>query len=244
MNEENTGKLNAWPLLKRSFRQCFGMHWAVWMVAYLAVWPVTRLELADLGSLAWLAVYSLALYGLGSFADAFITLALAPFERGEKLDVGATLKRCMKLYGRVLALSAMCAAAMVAGACLLLVPGIIIGCALFAALPACVYENLPPLAAMKRSWRLTNGYRMDIFLAMLRMFIILLFTLVPVYGLLEYLAESVRGLPVLLSALAFILAIPDTLLTVFLCIAAKNIYDHLVVLKLGAGGNAAVEVFS
>jgi hypothetical protein len=51
------------------------------------------------------------------------------------------------------------------GAIALVIPGIIIGCALATTMPVVVTERLGPIAAIRRSWELTRGYRGTIFLA-------------------------------------------------------------------------------
>jgi hypothetical protein len=51
------------------------------------------------------------------------------------------------------------------GTAALIVPGIVIGCALIATVPVVVAERLGPIEAIRRSWSLTRGHRGAIFLA-------------------------------------------------------------------------------
>lgn len=52
---------------------------------------------------------------------------------------------------------------MMLGFLLFVVPGVIIGCMLYVAIPACVIEKLGVTASMSRSVALTKGYRWQIF---------------------------------------------------------------------------------
>jgi hypothetical protein len=51
------------------------------------------------------------------------------------------------------------------GTIVLIVPGIIVGCALSVTVPAVVMEKMGPIAALDRSWDLTDGYRFRFFIA-------------------------------------------------------------------------------
>ena len=76
---------------------------------------------------------------------------------GESLGVG--IKRLLPVIG----VSIVVALAVFAGTLALLVPGIIISCMLYVAVPAAVIEKPGLGGALKRSQELTSGYKMQIF---------------------------------------------------------------------------------
>ncbi len=49
------------------------------------------------------------------------------------------------------------------GYLLCVIPGIIVTCGLFIAGPVLIVESMDPIGAMKRSWELTDGYKLTLF---------------------------------------------------------------------------------
>lgn len=75
--------------------------------------------------------------------------------------VGAGFRRAVPLIGTGLLMYL----AILAGFVLLIIPGIIVGCALSVALPAVVVERIGPIQALQRSWVLTRDHRVTVFAA-------------------------------------------------------------------------------
>jgi hypothetical protein len=92
-----------------------------------------------------------------SLYGAFQEMRQQPFTIGDSLRVG--LARTIPVIG----VGILVGLAMMLGFLLLVVPGIIIGCMLYVAIPACVIEKLGVTASMSRSVALTKGYRWQIF---------------------------------------------------------------------------------
>ncbi len=62
----------------------------------------------------------------------------------------------------------------------LIIPGIIVSCALILVYPIVTLENLSPVDTIKRSWNLTKGHRWNIFLASLVMGLLCFLVSIPV----------------------------------------------------------------
>jgi len=88
---------------------------------------------------------------------AFQQMGDKPFSIGESLSVG--LGRSLPVVGVAL-LSAL---GIVLAALLFLVPGIIVACMLYVAVPVCVIEKAGVFESLNRSGVLTRGYRWQIF---------------------------------------------------------------------------------
>jgi hypothetical protein len=116
--------------------------------ALLVVPAVTASSVALLGGLSYGAVQ---------------TLSGRPLRFGTMVAFG--LRRLLPTAGAFLL------ATLVIGLGLLafIVPGVILACGLAGTIPAAVAERLGPVAALRRSWRLTSGHRWSIFLAALLM---------------------------------------------------------------------------
>lgn len=88
---------------------------------------------------------------------AFQQMAGRPFSIGESLSVG--LRRSLPVLG-VAVLSGLATGL---AALLFLIPGIIVACMFYVAVPACVIEKAGVTASLDRSTVLTKGYRWQIF---------------------------------------------------------------------------------
>ncbi|MGO4736605.1 hypothetical protein AB4099_08685 [Bosea sp. 2KB_26] len=92
-----------------------------------------------------------------SLYGAFQDMRGQPFTIGESFRIG--LARAVPVIG----VSILIGFATVLGMVLFIVPGIILGCMLYVAIPACVIEKSGVMASLKRSVALTKGYRWQIF---------------------------------------------------------------------------------
>lgn len=92
-----------------------------------------------------------------SLYGAFQEMRQQPFTIGDSLRIG--LARAIPVIG----VGILVGLATGLGFLLLVVPGIIIGCMLYVAIPACVIEKIGVTASMSRSVALTKGYRWQIF---------------------------------------------------------------------------------
>lgn len=135
-------------------------------------------------------------------------LAERPVRFGEMLAVG--FRRALP----VLAAGLVSYVLMLAGTVLLVIPGIIVACALSVVIPAVVVERRGPFEAIKRSWELTRGYRPAIFASWLVMWLVLLVInaalqigvtlLGPLAAVIALPAQAfVMALPMLMPAVAY-----------------------------------------
>jgi membrane-anchored glycerophosphoryl diester phosphodiesterase (GDPDase) len=104
--------------------------------------------------------------------------------------------------------------AILVGLVLLVIPGIIVACALSAALPSVVVERIGPIQALQRSWALTRDHRFTIFAAWLVLGLVLFGANVilqvgtkllgPIAGLILLPVQLfIASIPVLLPAVAY-----------------------------------------
>ncbi|MGD0641035.1 MAG: hypothetical protein ABSC22_09845 [Roseiarcus sp.] len=92
--------------------------------------------------------------------------------RGRPFTIGASLMVGLRRFGPVLGTSVLGGLLIMVGMLLFLVPGVIIACAIYVALPACVIERLGPANSLRRSRTLTKGYRWPIFGLSLIVFVV------------------------------------------------------------------------
>lgn len=134
-------------------------------------------------------------------------LANRPVQFGSMFSVG--FRRLLPLIGAGIVASIL----ITIGMMLLIVPGIILACGLAATVAVVVAEDLGPIDALKRSWELTRGYRMTIFLATLAIgllsfvvqMVAALLQVIPVLGTIVYFVIYVLVLPLgtLVPAVAY-----------------------------------------
>lgn len=87
------------------------------------------------------------------------------------------------------------------GTLLCIVPGIILGLAFHVVYPVAVFEKGSPVDVLKRSYELTEGYRLNIFLAGIVMAIVVFVCTIPVSGVVTALGVSgINSLPLAIAA--------------------------------------------
>ncbi|MEE8526533.1 MAG: hypothetical protein V3T72_21570 [Thermoanaerobaculia bacterium] len=126
---------------------------------------VARLFFAATGTLPlwWVAVESFAPLLLGPVAAAALIFGVFRSLRGGQVTVSDCLRVGLSRWLPVLWLTILVGLATMVGAILCIIPGVIVSCGLFVAVPALVVERSPALEAMNRSWKLTEGYKLSIF---------------------------------------------------------------------------------
>lgn len=92
-----------------------------------------------------------------SLYGAFQDMRRQPFTIGQSLQIG--FSRAVPVIG----VAILAGLATGLGVLLFVVPGVIIGCMLYVAIPACVIEKTGVSASLSRSVALTKGYRWQIF---------------------------------------------------------------------------------
>jgi hypothetical protein len=100
---------------------------------------------------------------LSSLAQATCLYGAYQIMRGRSFGVGDSLGVGLRRLGPVLWTLVLCDLLIGLGLLFLVIPGIIVGCALYVALPACMIELLGATHSLGRSRELTRGSRWPIF---------------------------------------------------------------------------------
>jgi len=172
----------------------------------------------------WLVITFLSLF-LSMVGVGATTHIVSDAYLGEELSVGAAFARVMPMIGPLTVLSVLSSLAIGLGMVAFLVPGIIVGCGLAVSTTALVLERLSAVAAMRRSWSLTEGFRGKIFLALL-----VAFALLMIPGIALAALTIVPGVGLLLDVLT---AVVSLLVTPFLYVLFTILYYDLRVRKEG-----------
>jgi hypothetical protein len=161
-----------------------------------------------------------------SLYGAFQDMRGQPFTIGQSLEV--VLARAVPVVGVAL----LAGLAIGLGTLLFIVPGVIIGCMLFVAIPACVIEKSGVIDSLKRSAALTQGYRWQVFG---------LFLLVVVMALVgEFVLTGIGGEGMVGQILSFAWQV---VLTAFSAVLCAVIYHDLRAVKEGIHLDTQANVF-
>lgn len=195
-----------------------------------------------LGVVAVGCVLNLLLAVLLNIASAAMVLGVFKVLRGEPMSISDCLALAASRWDSVIGLAILTALAVAGGFVLCIIPGIVIACSLAAASPALMVEKLRATDAMKRSWSLTDGYKVSIFAALLVIGVIQWVLAMGAVTLPDMLLGPVPARLVrLLSAIASLLANGFT--TALSAVAASVIYHDIRLFReddLGEDDLAAV----
>ena len=103
-----------------------------------------------------------------------ITHGVINYLAGKPVSVGAMIATGVRRLVPLIVVGILCYLLVVVGFVLLVVPGVILGCALAVAIPAVVVERPGVLGAIRRSFALTKGKRFAIFVAFLVFLMVLM----------------------------------------------------------------------
>ncbi|HEV7256212.1 MAG TPA: hypothetical protein VGN82_00400 [Bosea sp. (in: a-proteobacteria)] len=161
-----------------------------------------------------------------SLYGAFQDMRGQPFTIGQSLQIG--LARAVPVVGVAL----LAGLAIGLGILLFIVPGVIIGCMLFVAIPACVIEKTGVTESLSRSVALTQGYRWQIF------GLFLLVVLMALVG--EMVLTAIGGNGIVGQLLSFAWQVVSTAFGAVLCAV---VYHDLRAAKEGVHLGAQADVF-
>ena len=178
----------------------------------------------------------LASQALAPLATAALIYGVFRSLRGEGSTIGECLGVAMARWLPVLGLTLLITLVTVLGFVALIIPGIIVQCGLFVAVPALIVEELPVRRAYSRSWDLTDGYKLSIF----GVFLVLGVIDWGVGELIGFLASG-PGEPTLLSSLLGLVA--TVVVATVEAIAAAVTYHDLRVHKEGLDEEELAAVF-
>lgn len=119
------------------------------------------------------------LFVISTIFSGVISASTWSYINGAAHPVKNGVRRVIEIFPLLLLASFLAGMATVFGLLLLILPGIIVALALAVVVPVMVVENPGPLAALQRSYELTNGHKVQIFFIMLIFIVaILLFGLI------------------------------------------------------------------
>jgi len=132
---------------------------------------------------------------LGMVANYVLTGALvyATFLglKGQRVSVGACLSRGLARFLPILLVSIVAGIGIGIGFVLLIVPGIILACMWYVAVPATTVERTGVFDSLRRSSDLTKGHRGSIFALFLLIFVLVILVTMVFFGILMGLGEVV-----------------------------------------------------
>ena len=152
--------------------------------------------------------------------------------RGRPVVIGDAIRRSFARFWPIVGVSILVSLGIFVGLILFIIPGIILAARWAVALPACVVENIGPLAAMRRSAELTRGHRWKI--------VIFAFAIIGVFAALRV-VEAPEGLGQLI--LTAISVIVNGIVTAYFNVVAAVIYHDLRTVKEGVDTEEIAAVF-
>jgi hypothetical protein len=203
-----------------------------WLTSRGGAPPPVELPEVALGVITTvLAVIALiALPGLVSvIVSAIIYVGLSRDASAEYLSIAESISGVLGRLPALVAAGVILSLVIVPLFMLFIVPGVIAACAYAVVLQACLVENLGPIESMERSYRLTKGYRWQIFALTSASAVILLAMIYATVAMGSFL-DGVAGGPTLLL-IANCLA--DSFSTSFFIIVGYVLYFQLRSLKEG-----------
>lgn len=120
----------------------------------------------------WLAYFATMLLFLVEVGA--ITHGVINYLAGKRVSLGAMIATGVRRLVPLLVVGILCYVMVLVGFVFLVVPGVILGCALAVAIPAVVVERPGVFGAIKRSFALTRGKRFAIFVAFLVFLVVLM----------------------------------------------------------------------
>lgn len=163
--------------------------------------------------------------------------------RGRPVIIGDAVRRGFARFWSIVGVSILVSLGIFVGLILFIIPGIILALRWGVALPACVVENLGPLAAMRRSAALTKGHRWQIFGMFALIIVVALVALIVIGALvgmgLVAAPESLGGLVLA----GIVTVIVTAIITAYFNVVAAMIYHDLRVAKEGVGTEQIAAVF-
>jgi hypothetical protein len=170
--ERMAPRVEVGSLLGRSFEVWWRNLWRLTLVALLVYVPILLAGAIGAAASGGTPGPAVALGALGSVLAAFVALGAttsATFQHlsGSRVRLGPMLAVGARRALPAVAVGFLTALAVLGGLLLLVVPGVIVFCGLYVAIPAAVVERPGPFGALRRSWALTRGRRLAIFLVLL-----------------------------------------------------------------------------
>lgn len=245
--------------LGRVLRQSFSVTWsnvlpfylvglAVYSPALVLLALAAVLPMSDESAGVMITVCDLLEEVLGLVLAGALTFGVIESLRGHRPAIGQTVGVGLRSAWRVFVVSLAAGITTLVGLVLCIVPGIIVFCMLWVAVPVAVMEQAGVMESMDRSQTLTSGTRLAVFALNLVLGLIVGVTGFAVYGGaiggVIFLSSGAEGPPA--SAMAAGQLIGSLLLIPFECLQAASVavgYHDLRVHREGADVGDLVRVF-
>jgi Membrane domain of glycerophosphoryl diester phosphodiesterase len=234
----------------------FGRAWSVYIanfVKFTAVALVIALpqlftargESGVGNALTFLAIFVVGII-LNTVGQAVILYGAFHTMRGRVFALGQAVQRGLSRFFPIIGLAILAGLGITIGMLLFIVPGIMLAVRWSVALPACVVENLGPLAAMRRSAELTRGHRWKIFglfLLVLVIVIVAATVIALVVGAAAGVMTVVTGSIVGVVVAGLLTLIGDAIYTAYGNIVLVMLYHDLRVARDGVDTDQIAAVF-
>jgi uncharacterized membrane protein len=170
----------------------------IWLItklvfALFAPFEIFKVLSIDSAQKSWQAAVVLGLLGLlcqALIAPSVIYALVTLRHTGVAPGLNESYRWGLSRLGKLCVCAVMTYVLTLLGFVLLIIPGIIVSCALELVYPIATLEDLGPVEVLKRSWNLTKGYRWNIFLAGLVLALLGWVVSLPVSGIIAMLAFS------------------------------------------------------
>lgn len=173
---------------------------------------------------------------LGCIVQGAIAYTVYQAMSGRTVGIGDAVGRGTATLVPLILTSILMTLGMMLGIMLLVVPGIILMCMWFVAIPTCVVEKTGPVESLQRSAFLTKGCRMQIFGLVLLTFVLI----AVLVGAVSFLIASITGSYV---AAVLVAAIIGVVPQAFASVLYAIVYYDLRVLKEGISLDSLTRVF-
>ncbi len=187
---------------------------------------------------------------VGWFTSAVLVFAAVRTLSGERPSLGEAISKGFSRFGAILWVSILVTIFTALGLVLFVIPGIVVAIMLSLALPVTVLERKSGMEALRRSARLTSGYKMDIFLAFFVLGILsgilnLVWSKAGVPSLTSFLGnpKTLGGLRFLVAVKAVLTSLVDVVFSLFAAALSSFAYVRLKEIKEGVNLRELVKVF-
>jgi len=213
------------------------MAWAPFLLAEFAgLIGRTPVEGDSLATILFPAFLGIALVMvLSAVSHAVCLYGAYQVMRERQFSVGESLRAGLARTGPVIGASLLAGLAVMIALLLLIVPGIIVMCMIYVALPACVIEKLGPVASLTRSRALTKGYRWQLFGLLL---IVTIATSIVTYGIRYVLGQTLGLAPTQLVTFGW-----QVIANAFGAVLVAVVYHDLRVAREGVDIEKLANVF-
>jgi hypothetical protein len=245
------GDVRIGRIIKRSF-QVFGSNLPkffllmllVRVAEFLLAWLVTgdpflsgdatALRVGAVSVMAWAL---LGFVGVLAHAIGQAVILYGSFQgmSGRPVSLGESLMKGLRRLLPIIVLTVCLYVMLTIGFVLLIFPGLMLMTAMSAALPVCVVEKLGPFKSMRRSARLTKGYRWRL----LGLFLIVFVAGAIIGSIPRFVIGAIAG-PTLVTIVAYVIS---AFVGVYYGVAAAVVYHDLRVAKEGIDLARIVAVF-